>query len=74
MEESYWLLKLVIPKPNEPPWVVYSTTNLDLVVRANDEDEARKLADEHTPVFEMPDTKVWHPFLSKERSTCWRVK
>ena len=75
MKKSTWLLRPVIHVPDEPPWIQYNTNQLILRIEAKDEDEARRIADEHMPYFKMPDGKgeINHPFLSKESSTCRKI-
>ena len=68
MAKKHWKLHLVIGVPGEPPWIVYDSSKYDLLIEAETEDEARKIADgyfKQEVLFEIN-----HPFLSREFSTC----
>ena len=62
-----WLLHLVIGVPGEPAWIVYETAVFDLLIQADTEDEARKIADSQGQGERFG---IEHPWLSKVHSTC----
>jgi hypothetical protein len=69
---SIWYhLRLHIPVLDKPPWILYSIANDTLVVNAENEEEARKKADEYDKQ-EFPEG-VSHPWLNPEYSTVRRM-
>jgi hypothetical protein len=77
MENKSWLLKLVLNVPGRPPYIVYETSEFDLTVTAETEDDARKMAYEYEGrklhTFEQGDLDIKGFWLSKEHSLCIRA-
>jgi hypothetical protein len=69
---TVWILKLVIPAwPGAPAYILKQTADLNLIVIAENEDEARKKADAHEGQRELLGYK--NPWLDKNLSTCSEI-
>jgi hypothetical protein len=66
--KTVWLLELVIGVPGQPAWVTFGLSDLNLIVTADTEEQARKLADESRPNVNdrTPGIVIEHPYLSRK--------
>jgi len=72
-KKRQWLLRLHIGIPNLPTYITFGLSHLNLLIEAETEDEARKMADEYdkgNSSCEVALMDIEHPWLSNVYSSC----